>query len=51
MKPVFVEPSKKVWSIDNPDAVKDFYGAHVTVTATEDTANKSMHIESIVAAK
>jgi carbonic anhydrase len=51
-KPVFVDSSKTVWSIDNPDAVKaDLYGAQVTVTATEDTANKSMHIESIVAAK
>jgi hypothetical protein len=51
MKPVFVDPNKKVWAIDNPDAVKDFYGAHVTVTATEDASHKTMHIESIVAAK
>lgn len=52
MKPVFVDPDKQVWAIDNPDAVKpDFYGAHVTVTATEDPAHKSMHIDSIVAAK
>jgi hypothetical protein len=52
MKPVFVDPDKQVWAIDNPDAVKaDLYGAHVTVIATEDTAHKSMHIESIVAAK
>jgi hypothetical protein len=51
MKPVFVDADKQVWSIDNPDAVKDFYGAHVTVTATEDEANKSMHIDSITAAK
>jgi hypothetical protein len=52
LKPVFVDADKQVWSIDNPDAVtKDFYGAHVTVTATEDAAHKSMHIESIVAAK
>lgn len=51
MKPVFVDGQKQVWSIDNPDAVKDFYGAHVTVKATEDSAHKSMHIDSIVAAK
>ena len=52
MKPVFVDPDKQVWVIDNPDAVKpDFYGAHVTVTATEDPAHKSLHIDSIVAAK
>jgi hypothetical protein len=52
MKPVFVDQSKQVWSIDNPDAVaSSFYGAHVTVTATEDAANKSMHIDTVVAAK
>jgi hypothetical protein len=51
LKPVFVDPDKQVWSIDNPDAVKDFYGDHVTVTATEDPSTKSMHIDSIVAAK
>jgi hypothetical protein len=52
LKPVFVDPDKQVWAIDNPEAVKaDFYGAHVTVTATEDPAHKSMHIDSIVAAK
>jgi hypothetical protein len=51
MKAVFVDPDKKVWAIDNPDAVKDFYGDHVTVTATEDATHKSMHIDSIVAAK
>jgi hypothetical protein len=51
MKPVFVDTSKQVWSIDNPDAVKAFYGDHVTVKGTEDAANKSMHVESIVAAK
>jgi hypothetical protein len=52
MKPVFVDSKKQVWSIDNPDAVKsDFYGAKVTVTASEDAGSKSMHIESIEAAK
>lgn len=52
MKPVFVDGSKHVWAIDNPAAVKSaFYGAHVMVKATEDAAHKSMHIESIMAAK
>jgi hypothetical protein len=51
MKPVFVDSKKQVWNIDNPDAVKAFYGAHVTVTASEDATNKSMHIDSVVAAK
>ena len=51
LKPVFVDGDKQVWSIDNPEAVKDFYGDHVTVTATEDATNKSIHVDSIVAAK
>ncbi|HEU5458050.1 MAG TPA: hypothetical protein VFU68_05490 [Terracidiphilus sp.] len=53
MKPVFVDQSKKeVWSIDNPGAVKEaFYGAHVSITASMDTAKKSVHIDSIAAAK
>src|ERR1700675_4367326 len=52
MAPVFVDESKKeVWKIDNPDAVKGFYGDHVTVAATSDAANKSVHIDSIAEAK
>lgn len=52
MKPVFVDEAKKeVWTIDNPEAVKDFYGGHVTVTATADEAAKSVHIDAIEAAK
>ncbi|MGA2672634.1 MAG: hypothetical protein ABSE99_05340 [Terracidiphilus sp.] len=52
MAPVFVDEAKKaVWTIDNPDAVKGFYGDHVTVTATADAAKKSVHIESIAGIK
>lgn len=52
MSPVFVDEAKKaVWTIDNPDAVKGFYGDHVTVTATADAAKKSVHIDAITAAK
>jgi hypothetical protein len=52
MKPVFVDEAKKeVWAIDNPDAVKDFYGDHVIVTATTDAGAKSVHIEAITAAQ
>jgi len=51
-KPVFVDEAKKqVWTIDNPDAVKDFYGDHVTVTATVDSDKMSIHVDSIAAAK
>ena len=52
MKPVFVDEAKKeVWSIDNPDAVKGFYGDHVTVTATADDGAKSVHIVAITDVK
>ena len=52
MSPVFVDEAKKeVWTIDNPDAVKDFYGDRVTVTATADADKKSVHIDAIAQAK
>ena len=52
MTPVFVDEAKKsVWTIDNPDAVKSFYGDHVTITATENADKKSVHVDSITAAK
>jgi hypothetical protein len=52
MTPVFVDEAKKqVWTIDNPDAVKKFYGDHVSVKATADSDKKSVHIDSIEAAK
>lgn len=52
MKPVFVDEAKKqVWTIDNPDAVKSFYGDHVVLTAIADSANMSVHVESIAGAK
>ena len=52
MAPVFVDEGKKaVWTIDNPDAVKGFYGDHVSVTAKADEAKKSVHIEAIEEAK
>ena len=48
MKPVFVDDAKKsVWTIDNPDAVKAFYGDHVTITATADEAKKVVKVEAI----
>ena len=52
MAPVFVDEAKKaVWTIDNPDAVKGFYGDHVTVTATADADKKTVHIEAIADVK
>ncbi|MGO9777311.1 MAG: hypothetical protein ACLQGT_03995 [Terracidiphilus sp.] len=52
MSPVFVDEAKKeVWTIDNPEAVKAFYGDHVVIMADADAAKKSVHIESISEAK
>jgi hypothetical protein len=47
-KPVFVDEEKKaVWVIDNPEAIKDFYGEHVSVTATADAEKMSVHIDAV----
>ena len=51
MKPVFVDTKKQVWSIDNPESVKNFYGDHVAISATRDAAKKSVHIESVAEIK
>lgn len=52
MKPVFVDSARKqIWAIDNPGAVKNYYGDHVRVRVTEDAANKSVHVNSITADK
>ena len=51
-KPVFVSAADKaVYSIDNPDAVKAFWGAKVDVSATVDASAKSVHITAIDEAK
>jgi hypothetical protein len=50
--PVFVDEGKKaVWSIDNPDAVKGHYGDKVVIHGTTDESKKSVHIDSVEAAK
>ena len=47
-KPVFVDDAKNiVWTIDNPDAVKDHYGHHIQMTGTEDSATKQVHITGV----
>jgi hypothetical protein len=52
MSPVFVDEQKKaVWSIDNPDAVKGYYGEKVAIHGTTDVDKKSVHIDSVTAAK
>jgi hypothetical protein len=48
MKPVFVDEEKKaVYTIENPDAVKEYYGDHVTIGGTVDQAKRVVKIESI----
>jgi hypothetical protein len=47
-KPVFVtEEKKEVWTIDNPESVKDAWGKHVALTVTTDTAAKSVHVTAV----
>ena len=49
-KPVFVDSKNQVWSIDNTDAVSDYYGAKVRVVATVDPNAKSIHVEHVAKA-
>ena len=47
-KPVFVDDAKKeVYTIDDPDAVKDHYGHHVSVVAKVDESGKTIHISKV----
>ena len=47
-KPVFVDEAKKeVWTIDNPESVKEAYGKHVAITATSDAGSKSVHVTAV----
>ena len=45
--PVFVDDEKVVWTIENPEAVKIYYGDRVAVEITADADKKSVHIDSI----
>jgi hypothetical protein len=47
-KPVFVDDAKKeIYTIDDPDAVKDHYGHHVAVVAKVDETGKTIHISNV----
>jgi hypothetical protein len=47
-KPVFVDDAKKsVYTIDDPDSVKDHYGHHVAVTGKVDDGAKTIHITNV----
>ena len=50
--PVFVDAaSKTVYKIDNPDAVKPFWGEKVDVSAAVDADAKTVHITNIAESK
>ena len=46
-KAVFVDSKNKVWTIDNTDAVQNYYGDKVKVVATVDSSNNSIHVDSV----
>lgn len=48
---VFVDSKKKVWAIDNTDAVTNYYGEKVKVVATVDPTNNSIHVDKVMKAK
>jgi hypothetical protein len=46
-KPVFVDADNKIWDIDDPDTVIHHYGHHVTIMATVNADNNSVHITKV----
>ena len=47
-KPVFIDDAKSaVWTIDDPDSVKDHYGEHIEATAIVDPDTKVVHITAV----
>ena len=47
-KPVFVDDAKKeVYTIDDPDAVKDHLGHHVAVMGKVNESDKTIHISNV----
>jgi hypothetical protein len=47
-KPIFVDDAKQqVWSIDNPDSIKEHYGHHIQMTGTADAQKKEVHITKV----
>jgi len=41
------DKDNKSWKIDNPDEVKAHEGHHVSINATEDAANDTVHVNSV----
>jgi hypothetical protein len=50
--PVIVSDlDQKVWTVDNPDALKSHAGERVTVSAKLDSSKNSLHVDKVEAAK
>lgn len=48
---VFVaDADQAIWMVENPEAVKDFPAAHVTLAGQFDAAKKTVHVERITPA-
>ena len=46
-QPVLVDTHKKVWAIENPLVVKDFYGDNVKVVAKVNSSGKTVYIDNV----
>ena len=46
-QPVLVDTQKKVWAIDNPYTVKNFYSDNVRVVAVVNPDGKSLHVNNV----
>ena len=46
-RPVFVDTQKKVWELENPYAVQDYYSDNVQVVAKVNPSGKSIYIDKI----
>ena len=47
-KPVFVDDAKQnVYTIDNPDSIKEHYGHHIQFTGTANGSTKTVHIAKV----
>ena len=46
-RPVFVDAQKKVWSIENPEQVKGYYGDNVQIVAVVDPGTKSVRVHKV----
>ena len=46
-RPVLVDAQKTVWSIENPELVKDYYGDNVQIVAVIDPESRSVRIYKV----